>query len=325
MTVPYLPFAELPEEIQSEIVEKLPPESHAKIARVSKSLKRITDATKCQKKAEYYKLKDKDPVREVIRDNDIGCFQYFLDKNFPVYWGTIVEMVYLKRNDMLRLYDFEVRNTYRIELLLRILLETNNAEGYDILKSRIRPLSKQRFSIFFFKGKIHGNLITKITREIPNIVFGNTSEPFERVSMSIKSLSPAKLREVAHIVISDTIAEDDLEALKILHDLDDQTIFDHIQSMNRPVEKDIFAYLLRWKFDLSDLFASLVINGNLYSVENALDAGFKPSAVTINYILEIFRDSAASGDLPPDDILDWLYSRRIITKEEYDDILREFS
>lgn len=321
MTVPYLPFTELPEEIQLEIVERLSPEAHAKASALSKGLKRITDVTKCKKKAAYYKSKNKDPVREVVRDNDIECFQYFLNSNYPVYWGAVVEMVYLKRNEMLRLYDFQVRNEYRIALLLRILIDTNNLEGYEILKPRIP--ADQKFPVRLFKTESNAGLITRIKQDMPNIVYRTAPKPFEKISESIKLANTAQLQDLGNLATLEAITQDDIDAIKMLREMG---YFRYDSAWTKfPIEKDMIEYFSRVGVDLEEIFLPMVISGNIYSAENILDIGFKPSNDTINYILEAFRDSAASRDLPPDDVLDWLLSRHIISRDEYDELLREFA
>lgn len=79
---------------------------------------------------------------------------------------------------------------------------------------------------------------------------------------------------------------------------------------------------MRKGVDFQSYFGAVVEIGNLYTTENLLVSKFKPSDATINHILQDFWDNAESLRYSfSEKLLNWMLSRRLITKDQRDDIL----
>lgn len=321
----YLPFEEFPPEVQIEIIQQLDPETHLRSAQVSKKFRNLTEEQKYEKKTLILLRRGDDPVRIAIRTNDLDYFKYLLESKYHVYWGAILEMFYISRNEFLRTYDFQIRNKQRIELVLRILLETNNEEGYDLVKDR---LEIWHLRLHYYPNRMSGPLSLKIEENFPESRLYRAKFPWTPIRDQIRKLIRDKdpsLQDISILMFNDSLREDDIDALKTLVgekilDLNNRLIAN--AGMEILVEVDILRYLLERGADLQAYFEMIVEIGNLYTAENLLVSKFKPSVNSIMHILQEFDYNSADLKYSfAEKVLTWMVDRRLIRKDQRDGIL----
>lgn len=327
----YSAWENFPPEVQVEIIHHLDPQTQFRSAQVSKGFRILAEEKKYEKRTQFLLSREKDPVRTAIQTNDLDYFRYLLEKKFHVYWGALIEIFYLKRNDFLKVYDFEIKDARRIGLILRIILETHNKEVYELVKERLKK--KDHIFIHYFQ-QINQRFLKKIERDFSRYR-GNEFFSLRTFFIPEKDHLKKIIREGAILLrekdqlkneFKNTIIEDDLDALKILVEEKwiDLTDSEYLKSLGSQtlIEADILRYLMKREVNFQEYFEEIVEVGNLYTAENLLLLEFQLSDMTINHILQDLWDNADHIDYSfAEEVLNWLLSYDLITEEQRSDIL----
>ncbi len=254
----YLSFEEFPSEVQLEIIQYLGPETHLRSARVSKGFRVLIEEQKYEKKTLLFLQRGKDPVRIAIRKNNLDYLKYLLENKHHVYWGAILEILLLRRNEFLKIYDFEVRNRDRIALILRIVLETKNDEGYEIVRDRLK--TKNGLNIYYWSKEVDKNLLRKIKNDFLSDNENSFEEDAVLFTLTRVVLIKLKEKEKESRMLTDkesmmsfarkAIEEDDIGGLEMFIDNNYLTVEDLQQvlelfQLERLVEVDILRYLMK--------------------------------------------------------------------------------
>lgn len=263
----------------------------------------ILSAAECKKKEYDWGFEDRDAIHEAIEGNSLELFLYLLLRGYQVYWGHLVRMTYLKRNTMLKYCKFEIKYWQWAQLILRILIESDNVKGYEILKPKIT--AEHLFWSKFSNECENSPLIVRARKDFRMEDCQFVEGRFELVSEVLKQGKFVPIRySGSHPIVESVILQGDLESFKILAKDGKYGILLLMSWPYLPVEKNILNFVLDWSdSSLDSLFYEMLERGNIDALEHILATGLTPRQATIRDYVKMALVTKIERYRPT---LDWL-------------------
>jgi len=314
----------LPPELLSYIAHFVPSGSYSRFLRTSRPFYTAGAPFIYDKRTQYLESQDIDQITDAINSNDLGYFQYLLNRGYSVSWGNLRRIILFNRKDFVRAYTFTVDTPKRIADILSILSYTGDPEMMEILKPRLKNIEG---SVFYSLPDDSG---PDLVQRIFNVQRLNTF-PYaaEYIQLLISRLDFDKLKDVQRF--------QDVEIGYIL-DTDDPFLFDLLMTKN-PTSDDIIAALVHTAvltpqiasfihLNWPDIFEKIGPNYAIWATakfESMLKSGWRPKPETIQRIVNILQmenPNAWPGQEQRDlHVISILKRYNLISDEQYQELI----